>query len=60
MKNAYDLCRELIVVFDDLDRLIEQNSKATRPTTKARLEKEIDRKEVRMMEIKNQLKNMEV
>lgn len=60
MKNAYEVTRELIVILADIDRALDKKSKAKNQDTKDRLDKEIDNLEVKMYEIKNVLKAIEV
>lgn len=60
MKNAYDLARELITVLADIDRILDKKSKTKNVSEQTRLDKEIDNLEIKMLEIKNQLKNIEV
>ena len=60
MKNAYDLARELIEVMADIDRNLDKKSKLSNEVVKERLDKEIDLLELRMYEIKNVLKEINV
>jgi hypothetical protein len=60
MKNAYDLARDLITVLADIDRTLDKKSKTKNASEQTRLDKEIDSLEIKMLEIKNQLKNIEV
>jgi hypothetical protein len=60
MKNAYDLARELITVLADIDSTLDKKSKTKNVSEQTRLDKEIDNLEIKMLEIKNQLKKIEV
>lgn len=60
MKNAYDLARELIIIMTDIDSTLDKKSKTKNVSDQTRLDKEIDNLEIKMLEIKNQLKNIEV
>jgi hypothetical protein len=60
MKNALDLAREWLIVLADIDAALDKKSKVRNVSEQARLDKEIDNLEVKMLEIKNQLKNIEV
>jgi hypothetical protein len=60
MKTAYDLARELIEVMSDIDRNLDKKSKSSNEAVKERLDKEIDLLELRMYEIKNVLKEINV
>lgn len=60
MKTAYDLARELIEVMSDIDRNLDKKSKSSNEAVKERLDKEIDLLEIRMYEIKNVLKEINV
>lgn len=60
MKTAYDMTREFLTVLSDIDRAIDKKSKSRNVNEQARLDKEIDNLEVKMFEIKTQLKNIEV
>ena len=60
MKNAYDLARELITVLTDIDTSLDKKSKTKNVSEQTRLDKEIDSLEIKMLEIKNQLKSIEI
>jgi hypothetical protein len=60
MKTAYNLTRQLIEVMCDIDRNLDKKSKTKNVSEIERLDKEIDRLEVKMYEIKNVLKNVEI
>lgn len=60
MKNAYDLARELITVLTDIDTSLDKKSKTKNVSEQTRLDKEIDTLEIKMLEIKNQLKSVEI
>lgn len=60
MKTAYDLARELIEVMSDIDRNLDKKSKTKNESDKERIDKEIDQLELRMYEIKNVLKEINV
>jgi len=60
MKTAYDLARELIEVMSDIDRNLDKKSKSSNESVKERFDKEIDLLEIRMYEIKNILKEINV
>lgn len=60
MKTAYDLTRKFLTVLSDIDEALDKKSKARNTSEQARLDKEIDNLEAQMLEIKNQLKNIEV
>ena len=60
MKTAYDLARELIEVMSDIDRNLDKKSKTKSEPDKERIDKEIDQLELRMYEIKNVLKEINV
>jgi len=60
MKTAYDLARELIEVMSDIDRNLDKKSKTSNESNKDRIDKEIDQLEIRMYEIKNILKEINV
>ena len=60
MKTAYDLARELIEVMSDIDRNLDKKSKSSNESVRERFDKEIDLLEIRMYEIKNILKEINV
>ena len=60
MNTAYNLTRQLIEVMCDIDRNLDKKSKTKNVSEIERLDKEIDRLEVKMYEIKNVLKNVEI
>jgi len=60
MKTAYDLARELIEVMSDIDRNLDKKSKSSNESARERFDKEIDLLEIRMYEIKNILKEINV
>ena len=60
MKNAYELARNLIEVMSDIDRNLDKKSRTKNVSEQKRLDDEIDRLEVKMFEIKNVLKNIEI
>jgi len=60
MKTAYDLASELVEVMSDIDRNLDKKSKSSNEAVKERLDKEIDLLEIRMYEIKNVLKEIDV
>jgi hypothetical protein len=60
MKTAYDLTRNFLTVLSDIDATLDKKSKVRNVSEQARLDKEIDNLEVKMLEIKNQLKNIKV
>jgi biopolymer transport protein ExbB/TolQ len=60
MKTAYNLARELIEVMADIDRNLDAKSNTKKEEVRERLDKEIDQLEIRMYEIKNVLKNIDI
>lgn len=58
--DCYKLTLEYIQVLGDIDRAIDKKSKAKTSKEDELLDKEITRLELKMMEIKHQLKNTEV
>lgn len=60
MKTAYDLTKEFLTTLADIDTTLDKKSKSTNINELARLDREIDNLEVKMLEIKNQLKNIEI
>ena len=60
MKTAYDLSLELIVIIADIDRTLDSKSKSKDIVIIERLDREMDKLEIRMYEIKNVLKGIQV
>lgn len=58
--NCYDLTLELIRVMGDIDRNLDEKSKYTNPADIKRVDRDIDRLEVRMFEIKKILKSKDI
>ena len=58
MKNCYELTLEYICILGDLERAIDKKSKAGTPAEHSWLDTEINKLELRMIEIKNILKNI--
>lgn len=57
--NCYDLTLEFLRVVSSIDELVEKKAKASKKEDEI-LNKEIDKLEVRMFEIKNILKEKEI
>lgn len=60
MKTAWNLSLELLSVLKEIDDLLEQKIKEDNINKQNILDKRIDILEIKMFEIKNILKNMEV
>lgn len=58
--TAYDLAIKFVITMGDIDTLLDEKSKAENISEKERIDKEIDRKEVELFELKNILKSIEV
>lgn len=58
--TAYDLAIKFVITMGDIDALLDEKSKAENISEKERIDKEIDRKEVELFELKNKLKSIEV
>ena len=58
--TAYDLALKFVITMGDIDTLLDEKSKALTNGEKERIDKEIDRKEVELFELKNILKSIEV
>ena len=58
--TAYDLAIKFVITMGDIDTLLDKKSKVLTIEEKERIDKEIDRKEVELFELKNKLKSMEV
>ena len=58
--TAYDLAIKFVITMGDIDALLDEKSKADTISEKERIDKEIDRKEVELFELKNILKSIEV
>lgn len=58
--TAYDLAIKFVITMGDIDTLLDEKSKAEHISDKERIDKEIDRKEVELFELKNKLKSIEV
>ena len=58
--TVYDLVLKFITTMGDIDNLLDKKSKAANIAEKERIDKEIDRKELELFELKNKLKSMEV
>lgn len=57
--NSYDLTLEFIRIIDELQRVVDKKSKASKRDHEW-LDTEINKLEIRMFEIKNILKNTQV
>lgn len=57
--NCYDLTLEFIRTIDEIQRVVDKKSKASK-ADQAWLDKEIDKLEIKMFEIKKTLKNTNV
>ena len=60
MKTAWNLSLELLSILKEIDDLLEQKNKENNINKQNILDKRIDILEIKMFEIKNILKNMEV
>lgn len=58
--TAYDLAIKFVITMGDIDTLLDEKSKNENIVEKERIDKEIDRKEVELFELKNILKSIEV
>lgn len=58
--TAYDLAIKFVITMGDIDTLLDEKSKAANIEEKERIDKEIDRKEVELFDLKNKLKSIEV
>lgn len=58
--TAYDLALKFVITMGDIDILLDEKSKALTIEEKERMDKEIDRKEVELFDLKNKLKSIEV
>lgn len=58
--TAYELALKFVITMGDIDTLLDEKSKVLTIEEKERIDKEIDRKEVELFELKNKLKSMEV
>ena len=58
--TAYDLALKFVITMGDIDTLLAEKSKALTIEEKERMDKEIDRKEVELFDLKNKLKSIEV
>ena len=58
--TAYDLALKFVITMGDIDTLLNEKSKALTSGEKERIDKEIDRREVELFELKNKLKSIEV
>ena len=59
-KSAYDLTLKIISIMGDIDSLLDKKSKTSNIADRERLDKEIDRKEVELFDLKNILKKVEL
>ena len=59
-KSAYDLTLKIISIMGDIDSLLDEKSKTSNIADRERLDKEIDRKEVELFDLKNILKKVEL
>ena len=51
--TAYDLALKFVITMGDIDTLLDEKSKALTIEEKERMDKEIDRKEVELFDLKN-------
>lgn len=58
--TAYDLAIKFVITMGDIDTFLDEKSKAANIAEKERIDKEIDRKEVELFDLKNKLKSIEV
>lgn len=58
--TAYDLALKFVITMGDIDTLLDEKSKALTIEEKERIDKEIDRREVELFDLKNKLKSIEV
>ena len=58
--SAYDLTLKIISIMGDIDSLLDEKSKTSNIADRERLDKEIDRKEVELFDLKNILKKLEL
>lgn len=58
--SAYDLTLKIISIMGDIDSLLDEKSKTSNIADRERLDKEIDRKEVELFDLKNILKKVEL
>lgn len=58
--SAYDLTLKIISIMGDIDSLLDEKSKTSNISDRERLDKEIDRKEVELFDLKNILKKLEL
>ena len=58
--TAYELALKFRITMGDIDTLLDEKSKALTIEEKERMDKEIDRKEVELFDLKNKLKSIEV
>ena len=58
--TAYYLALKFVITMGDIDTLLDEKSKALTIEEKERMDKEIDRKEVELFDLKNKLKSIEV
>ena len=58
--SAYDLTLKIISIMGDIDSLLDKKSKTSNIADRERLDKEIDRKEVELFDLKNILKKVEL
>ena len=58
--SAYDLTLKIISIMGDIDSLLDEKSKTYDISDRERLDKEIDRKEAELFDLKNILKKVEL
>ena len=58
--TAYELALKFVITMGDIDTLLDEKSKVLTIEEKERMDKEIDRKEVELFDLKNKLKSIEV
>lgn len=58
--TAYDLALKFVITMGDIDTLLDEKSKSLTIEEKERIDKEIDRRELELFDLKNKLKSMEV
>ena len=60
LTNIYDLTLKIIPIMGDIDSLLDEKSKTYDISDRERLDKEIDRKEAELFDLKNILKKVEL
>lgn len=60
METAYDLFKKLLEIMADIDRTLDEKSKALDTRNIEILDKKIDALEIQMFEIRNKLKSIKL